>query len=247
MESLITKNTYTINAPIRDKNLSYFQDVTCCMCGKVFQKREKYVRRRLIVREMPRFFCSYSCNNKFRRKLAFDEGSRLTLNCADCGKVFTCNKFLVDKRNRKYCSNKCRLNAQKTKEVGSVRHRRGLMQKLQKTINLYVRQRDCNGSDGAVCISCGEWKQFKMLDAGHFIPTTCSATRFDERNINAQCVKCNRYLSGNQRHYLYGMIKKYGKEIVDELESKEGTTKKWEYVELEEIYLKYKSKLKAGE
>jgi hypothetical protein len=121
-----------------------------------------------------------------------------------------------------------------------------LKKDLQKLVNRYARLRDCKDG-GANCISCGEYKSFEDLDGGHFIATTSSAVRFDERNINAQCIKCNRFLGGNARHYLKGMIKKYGQEVVDELESQEFTIRKWRADELIDLIQDYKLKLKELE
>lgn len=114
---------------------------------------------------------------------------------------------------------------------------------MQKLANRYARLRDTKELGGAFCISCLTWCEFDELDGGHFIPTTSEAIRFDERNINAQCVKCNRFMGGNVRHYLKGMIRKYGQVVVDELESKERETKKWSEAELREIEIYYKEKI----
>lgn len=118
-----------------------------------------------------------------------------------------------------------------------------LVEKVQKLANKYARTRDCIEDGGTFCISCMEWTEFPMMDGGHFIPTTSSDIRFDERNINAQCRKCNRFLKGNYRHYYHGMIAKYGKKIVDELESREKLGHHWTIEELKQLELYYKVKL----
>lgn len=119
-------------------------------------------------------------------------------------------------------------------------------EKIQRLANKYCRLRDTQGI-GANCISCGSWKEHDQMDGGHFIPTTSGALRFDERNINAQCTKCNRFLHGNARGYYKGMIVKYGLDVVEELESREGGTYKWTIAELEEREAYYKAKLKELE
>lgn len=43
------------------------------------------------------------------------------------------------------------------------------------------------------------------------------STRFDEKNCNAQCVKCNMLDAGNDVGYTKGLIIKYGPAIVGEL------------------------------
>jgi hypothetical protein len=123
------------------------------------------------------------------------------------------------------------------------KNRKALANKLQKAVNLYVRFRDCAGTGGANCISCGKWHSFEDLDGGHFIPSTSSAVRYDERNINAQCIHCNRFLHGNGRRYYESMVKKWGQAIVDELMSQEFTIKKWSFEELQERYDYFISKI----
>ena len=53
------------------------------------------------------------------------------------------------------------------------------------------------------------------MQAGHFIHNKLD---YDERNIHAQCVHCNKYLSGNLGRYANHLIKDYGVDILDALE-----------------------------
>lgn len=117
-----------------------------------------------------------------------------------------------------------------------------LVKTVQALANRYARERDCFGKLGAACISCGVWKSFEELDGGHYIPTTTSSTRFDERNINAQCHRCNRFLHGNLRGYFRGLEKKLGRSGLDDLEAS-ATSKKWTREELNELKLYYQQKL----
>lgn len=123
--------------------------------------------------------------------------------------------------------------------------RKSLINKVQTSVQLYARLRDCQGrSGGTNCISCGRWSEFSDLDGGHFLSKTSSAIRFDERNVNAQCRKCNRFLHGNERNYYHGMVRKYGLEVTQELEALEHTTKKWSEPELAELLNYYNEKIK---
>lgn len=121
-----------------------------------------------------------------------------------------------------------------------------LKKTAQAACNEYVRRRDCFGSGGAGCISCGLWFSYDELDAGHFIPTTVSSTRFDERNVHAQCRRCNRFLHGNIRGYFRGLEKKLGRDVLDDLEAIAGP-KKWTREELNEIKQYYREKIKNGD
>lgn len=118
---------------------------------------------------------------------------------------------------------------------------------VQGLTNKYSRMRDCFGSEGTSCISCNQWHPFERLDGGHFIPTTTSALRFDERNVNAQCHRCNRFLHGNAANYYVGMVKKYGQGIVDELMARQHESKKWSEEELKQLRKYYGDKIKRLE
>lgn len=115
---------------------------------------------------------------------------------------------------------------------------------LQVLANRYARERDCFGQDGANCISCGHWFSFEELDGGHYVPATSThaALRFDERNINAQCHKCNRFLHANLRGYFRGLEEKLGRDGLDDLEAADGP-KTWTKEEIDELKRYYKQKL----
>jgi hypothetical protein len=117
------------------------------------------------------------------------------------------------------------------------------LKKVQDVANLYIRKRDCKGKGGANCISCGRWFRFEDLDAGHFIPMTSSAIRFDERNINAQCRSDNRFKGGERRNYYPAMVEKWGQAVVDELRARQHEVKKYTDEELESIREYYLEKL----
>ena len=120
-----------------------------------------------------------------------------------------------------------------------------LKKRLTVYFNRYIRIRDCKGEWGGVCISCGKYFIFSKLQAGHFVPSTSSATRFDERNVNAQCIGCNMFLRGNLIKYFVAMERKYGREVVNELIRKKHQTVKWRASVLEDMIVEYKKKVKT--
>lgn len=89
----------------------------------------------------------------------------------------------------------------------------------QASINKYIRLRD----DGKPCISCGSLPEQKLggtMDAGHYRSRgSAGHLRFNVFNIHAQCVKCNRYNSGNAVDYRISLIKKIGLDRVEKLEN----------------------------
>ena len=57
------------------------------------------------------------------------------------------------------------------------------------------------------------------MHAGHFYAAgNFSAIRWDEDNVNGQCVKCNTFLHGNLLGYREGLLKKIGPERLERLE-----------------------------
>ena len=115
--------------------------------------------------------------------------------------------------------------------------------KLDKIFSLYIRQRD--SENGAFkCISCGQTKPYAQSDCGHYINRQHFATRYDEKNCNAQCRKCNRFGEGNIQGYRKGLIAKYGEKAIDLLEMKKFNTCSLSLPEIEILTNLYKQKVK---
>lgn len=113
-----------------------------------------------------------------------------------------------------------------------------LLEKTQKVFNAYIRARDKELG----CISCGA----EVEQAGHYHSQGHhSALRYDPINTNGQCRRCNMFLSGNLIKYRQGLVRKYGEQVVLDLEEKANTNrlKKWSRSELEDLISLYKNKL----
>ena len=74
----------------------------------------------------------------------------------------------------------------------------------------YVRRKD-----RGICITCGARGDWKDMNAGHFVHR--DSLDFDLRNINCQCVHCNKFLHGNLNVYAERLMEKYGPDIIGEL------------------------------
>lgn len=108
--------------------------------------------------------------------------------------------------------------------------------------NKFIRFRDQN----KVCVSCN---QKSVLQAGHFYSAGhYPILRYNENNCFGQCKKCNLFLSGNLNEYRKNLIKKIGREKVEELDLKVAIYKqngyKWDRYFLIETIEKYKLKCK---
>lgn len=121
-----------------------------------------------------------------------------------------------------------------------------LKRKLTKVFNQYIRCRDLKAKEGR-CISCQKLLPYEKSHAGHFIPSTYSPVRFDEMNVNGQCIGCNNFKHGNLIEYRQNLIVKYGEEAVKELESKRNEPWKWDRGWLELKIEEYKEKLRQYE
>ena len=101
-----------------------------------------------------------------------------------------------------------------------------------KVFSRYIRKRD-----KGVCFTCGIQKGWWEMDAGHF---KHGRIDFDDRNIHAQCARCNRFLHGNLSVYAHRLIQEYGGGIVEYLTLESNKPIKYTREGLTEIYEKYK-------
>jgi 5-methylcytosine-specific restriction endonuclease McrA len=91
-----------------------------------------------------------------------------------------------------------------------------LKRKLWELFSKYIRERD-----NWTCISCGKKCEGIDCHAGHYHPRTDGLNLFfDEKNVNAQCSACNTFRHGNLTQYALGLKKKYGDQILEELDEK---------------------------
>jgi len=112
--------------------------------------------------------------------------------------------------------------------------RKTIVNNLDKVFSEYIRRRYAKNGI-AECVTCGKKDHWKNLQAGHFMSRKHYATRWDEENVEVQCMACNVYRYGEQ--YLFA--KHLGQEKADELLAKSRTMvklKDWELLEMIDIY-----------
>jgi hypothetical protein len=111
------------------------------------------------------------------------------------------------------------------------------LKEAQKVFNTFIRLRDC----GKPCVSCNG-SLGEKYDAGHYFSMGGhKAVTFNEDNVHAQCVTCNRYKHGNLLEYQIGIEKRIGPERLLELHEKAHDVRKYTADELKEIIKKYKN------
>jgi hypothetical protein len=114
---------------------------------------------------------------------------------------------------------------------------------LQKIFNKFIRLRDKKQK----CISCDTFLKGKY-DAGHYFSVgNYPELRFNEDNCHAQCVYCNRHLHGNINEYSINIVKRIGKERVEQLENLRNKPLKLTEEEIEEKKMYYNLKIKNYE
>lgn len=103
------------------------------------------------------------------------------------------------------------------------RDRSWKLAKAQELVNRYINLRDY----GKPCFSCGKPFGTHRRNASHYRSVgACSALRFNTWNIHSACVQCNKDYSGNAIEYRIMLVKVYGSDRVEWLESQNGTFKR---------------------
>lgn len=117
-----------------------------------------------------------------------------------------------------------------------------------KAFSKYIRTRDClkttHTKEQGVCITCGQVKEFKSLQAGHLVGGRGNAVLFDEEIVNAQCGGCNiQYNERAKVVYRRVMVVRHGEERVKEMESLLWRTKTFNIPDLDALTDYFKEKL----
>ena len=82
-------------------------------------------------------------------------------------------------------------------------------------------------------------KNWKELQNGHYISRSVKSLRFDERNCHPQCVGCNIFKHGAMDEYALALQRKYGDDILKELNKLKNQSKRFTSAELNEMIKRY--------
>lgn len=88
-----------------------------------------------------------------------------------------------------------------------------LTKRLDKLVSVLARSRDSK------CCTCGKYLLFNKREAGHYIPRIVLETRWDLRNVNTQCHRCNVEKAGNLIPYRQYINRVYGAEALQSLDN----------------------------
>lgn len=117
---------------------------------------------------------------------------------------------------------------------------------LDNWFSKYIRLRDTDEDGIGRCCTCGRIKPFYHLDAGHFVSRDKKNTRFDERNVHAQCHHCNRFKDGMPWEHGRFIDNKYGEGSAEQIKIRghfPRQFKDWEIKEMRRIYREKARKL----
>ena len=120
------------------------------------------------------------------------------------------------------------------------------MRKADEAFSKFIRTRDSQPYEGRAfrCISCNRVLPIEQSDCGHYVNRSHMSVRFNEKNCNAQCRHCNRFMEGNIQDYRKGLIAKIGLQQVELIESMKHVTNKITTFELEILAKHYKEETK---
>ena len=102
--------------------------------------------------------------------------------------------------------------------------------KCWKLFSLKRRLEGSQANGYGRCITCGVVTHYKEANAGHY---KHGVLDYDDMNINYQCVRCNKWLSGNLGEYARYLIKNYGQEEFEKLHIRASMAKKGENYSIE--------------
>src|SRR3990167_1129532 len=119
-----------------------------------------------------------------------------------------------------------------------------LKRKLWKIFSEYIRRRSADWRGNASCVTCGVTKNWKELQAGHFVQGRHNMVLFDLKNTQVQCYVCNVVKHGNLLEYYDYMLNNYGRDVIKELRSLDKQNKQFTSLELLEKITFYQTALK---
>jgi hypothetical protein len=124
-----------------------------------------------------------------------------------------------------------------------------LEKKLDAIFSEWVRRSAADEGGTVECVTCKRLMYWRAdgAQAGHFVKRQHRSTRWDERNVNVQCVRCNKWMNGNEAEHGAHIIRKHGLAVHEELLSLKNLVVKYTRSDLEALITEYQTKLKSLE
>jgi len=118
-----------------------------------------------------------------------------------------------------------------------------LIKELDSAYSKYIRQKDADDNGQVKCYTCDKVKHWKSIDCGHYISRRHLSSRFFEKNTKPQCKGCNIFKEGNKPVFALELIKEYGKDVLEELDSLSHIKMKYDRNRLSNMIMFFKNKL----
>jgi hypothetical protein len=112
--------------------------------------------------------------------------------------------------------------------------------KLWKVFSEFIRLRDADENGMAYCFTCGLLRHWKKGDCGHGIGRQHKSTKYNEKNNQFQCKKCNGFEGGMRERFKENMDRRYGNGTWDLMELMAKKPVKWGQFEIDAMTAHYK-------
>jgi len=93
-----------------------------------------------------------------------------------------------------------------------------LKKELDKWFSLFIRLRFATKEGLCQCVTCGKVAHYKEMQNSHFQSRKHLSTRWNEKNCQVGCVRCNVFNYGEQFKFSIYLESKHGKGTAQELE-----------------------------
>ena len=93
-----------------------------------------------------------------------------------------------------------------------------LKKELDKWFSLYIRLRFATKEGACQCFTCGKVDYYLRMQNSHFQSRRHHSTRWNQKNCQVGCVKCNVFNYGEQYKFSLYLEGRYGEGTAKELE-----------------------------
>lgn len=116
-----------------------------------------------------------------------------------------------------------------------------LISELDKWFSIYIRTRYASDDGYVQCFTCGKVGHWKTMDCGHYWSRRYYSVRWDEINCQVQCKSCNIFKEGNKPAFERALRRKYGDNVIEQLEIQKSNVMKIDTFTLSLLIEKYKN------
>jgi len=127
------------------------------------------------------------------------------------------------------------------------KERAKVVDKLDAVFSEYIRRRYADHRGFVRCYTCGTEKHWKQMHAGHFQSRSKYATRWNETNVQVQCVSCNIFKAGEQYKFGLRLDAELGEGTAEEMMYLSNQSGKYSIEMLREMVAYYQAQVRGLE